>query len=268
MSPASDIRAHGEAAAGRYSRGMPEAPSSSSCALSLRETNRRFYDSLWSRARLVEPTRLNTWPLVRSLAPTHPMRLEVAPGLRPRLPIDGTTFVDISAPALAALSRRGATVVQSEISALPFADGTFDLVCALDVIEHVDDDVRALLELRRVMTTTGILMLSMPLHAARWTVFDEIVGHRRRYEPEALQALLREHALAVRRSAAYGMRPRSPRLVEHGMWWLAHHRELAMWWYNRVFMPLGVLFQSRLAFSSGMIDTRDVDEIILVCAAA
>lgn len=244
---------------------MPEAVPSRSSAVSLRETNRRFYDSLWSRARFIEPRRLNTWPLIRSLLPACPRRLEVAPGLRPRLPIDGTTFVDISMPALATLARRGARVAQSEISALPFPSGEFDLVCALDIIEHVEDDRCALLELRRVLAPGGVLILSMPLHAARWTVFDEIVGHRRRYEPDSLDALLRQHGLAVRQSAAYGMQPRSPRLVEHGMWWLAHHRELAMWWYNRVFMPLGVLLQSRLAFAPGMIDVSRVDEIILVC---
>jgi SAM-dependent methyltransferase len=247
---------------------MPEPSPSSAAAGTLREVNRRFYDSLWSRAQLVEPHRLNTWPLVRSLLPQAARRLEVAPGLRPRLPIDGTEFVDLSMPALAALARRGARVVQSEISALPFADRTFDLVCALDVVEHLDDDAPALLELRRVMAPDGVLLLSLPLHEARWTVFDEIVGHRRRYEPEALCALLRRHELTVLRSAAYGMQPRHPRLVEHGMWWLAHHREVAMWWYNRVFMPLGVLFQSRLAFAPGMIDMRNVDEILLVCGAS
>jgi hypothetical protein len=41
-----------------------------------------------------------------------------------------------------------------------------------------------------------------------------------------------------------------------------------MWWYNRVFMPLGILFQARLTLSPGMIDTRRVDEIFLVCRAA
>jgi len=57
----------------------------------LRELNRRFYDSLRTDARLVEPERFNTWPLVRSLAAQARHRLEVAPGLRPRHPIGGRT---------------------------------------------------------------------------------------------------------------------------------------------------------------------------------
>ncbi len=152
----------------------------------LLEANRRFYDLLWSGARLVEPERFNTWPLVRSLLSDDGRRLEVAPGLRPRLPIEGTQFVDISAPALVKLHERGALVALSQISALPFADGAFDLVCALDIIEHVDDDTAALRELSRVTRRGGTLVISAPLHPSRWTAFDDFVGHKRRYEPPEL----------------------------------------------------------------------------------
>ena len=124
------------------------------------DDNRRFYDSLWSGCRLVEPDRFNTWPLVQSLLPPSGARLEVAPGLRPRLPIEATQFVDISAPALKLLSERGGRVTLAEVTALPFPDATFDLVCALDIIEHVDDDDAALEELTRVARPGGMLMIS------------------------------------------------------------------------------------------------------------
>jgi len=71
-------------------------------------------------------------------------RLEVAPGLRPRLPIEDTQFVDISAAALQKLCARGGSGTLGSITALPFGDAGFDLICAFDVIEHVDDDERAL----------------------------------------------------------------------------------------------------------------------------
>src|SRR6202049_1380222 len=163
----------------------------------LLEVNRRFYDLLWSGARLVEPQRFNTWPLVRSLLPESGRRLEVAPGLRPRLPIEGTQFVDITAPALAKLREPRAHVVLGEVTSLPFADDAFDLVCALDIIEHVDDDDGALSELSRVAQPGGTLLISTPLHPARWTSFDDFVGHKRRYEPQQLLAKLAQHQLAV-----------------------------------------------------------------------
>jgi SAM-dependent methyltransferase len=229
------------------------------------EANRLYYDSLWSGADLVEPHRFNTWPLVRELLPSAARRLEVAPGLRPRLPLDDTQFVDISESALAKLRERGASVALSQVTALPFATDSFELVCALDIVEHVDDEDGALSEITRVAQSGAVVLLSVPLHPARWTAFDEFVGHRRRYEPERLVEKLTEHGLVVERSAVYGMQPRSSRLLDMGMWWLTHHRQRALWWYNRAFMPLGLRFQKPLDFHTGMMEVADVDEILMVC---
>jgi hypothetical protein len=62
----------------------------------LLQRNRRFYDGLWSGARLTEPQRFNTWSLASRLTADAMHRLGVAPGLRPRFPLHGTHFVDIS----------------------------------------------------------------------------------------------------------------------------------------------------------------------------
>jgi SAM-dependent methyltransferase len=231
----------------------------------LLDRNRSYYDMLWSDARLVEPQRFNTWPLVQSLLPTAVQRLEVAPGLRPRLPIEGTQFLDISAPALAKLRGRGAQVVLGKVTCLPFGDSSFDLVCAFDIIEHVDDDDGALSEVSRTAKPGGVILISMPLHPALWTSFDDFVGHKRRYDPAQLLAKLGRHHLPVERSAVFGMQPRSSLLVDLGMSWLLYDRERAMWWYNRAIMQLGLLLQRRLRLESGMIATDGVDEILLVC---
>lgn len=231
----------------------------------LLDVNRHYYDSLWSGARLVEPQRFNTWPLVQSLLPLGGVRLEIAPGLRPRMPLDGTHFIDISEPALAKLRGRGASVALGQVTLLPFASQTFDLVCALDIVEHVEDEDGALSEISRVAKDGATLLVSVPLHPTRWTPFDDFVGHRRRYEPERLWRKLGEHHLKVERSAVFGMQPRSSRLLDLGMWWLTHRRERALWWYNRAFMPLGLRFQKKLDFQAGMIGTDDVDEILMVC---
>jgi SAM-dependent methyltransferase len=138
-------------------------------------------------------------------------------------------------------------------------------VCALDIVEHVGDDDRALAELARVAAPGAALLVSAPLHPALWTAFDDFVGHYCRYEPERLVAKLAQHGFAVERSAAYGMAPRSSRLLDLGVWWLTHRREQALWWYNNVFMPLAVRFEKALAVAPGMIDTANVSEILLVC---
>jgi len=234
----------------------------------LREANRRFYDPLWADTRLVEPEQFNTWPLVRDLVVQAERRIEVAPGLRPRLPIAGTQFVDLSVPAVAKRRARGAAAVVGLVSRLPFAGGSFDLVCALDIVEHVDDDTGVLAELSRISAPGAALLLSVPLHPSQWTAFDDFVGHRRRYEPEQLLEMLAACGFIVERSAVFGMQPESSRLLDMGMWFLTHRRQRAMWLYNRVLMPLGVRFQKRLELVSGMVATEKVDEVLLLCRKA
>jgi SAM-dependent methyltransferase len=227
--------------------------------------NRGFYDVLWSQSHLKRPERFNTWPLISELLPFSAVRLEIGPGLRPRLPVSGTHFVDISPPVIERLASQGGIAVAAGITDLPFSDGKFELVCALDVIEHVEDDRRVFGEVSRVLKEGGLLVFSVPLHARLWTTFDGIVGHVRRYEPADVLALLADHNLVLERSAAYGMQPASPRLLDFSLWCLKHSRREAMWWYNTVFMPLGMLFQKRLKFVPGLVDADGVDEIVLVC---
>ena len=91
----------------------------------------------------------------------------------PRLPIAGTHFVDISQPAIEQLNAHGGIATSGQISSLPFGDRSFDLVCAFDVIEHVEDDGRVFGELSRVLKDHGALILSVPVHADRWTAFSQ-----------------------------------------------------------------------------------------------
>lgn len=229
--------------------------------------NGAFYEALWSDVKLVRPERFNTWPLVQLLAATSTNRLEIAPGLRPRLPIAGTQFVDISPAALKALSSRGGRTTQASILSLPFHDNAFDLIAVLDIIEHVDDDDRALAEISRVAAPAATVLIATPLHPSRWNGFDTLVGHCRRYEPAALCAKLTRHGLAIEQSAAYGMQPRSSKLLDVGMWFFKHRRRKAMWFYNHLFMPIGMQIERRkkLELRDGLIGVEAVDEILLVC---
>ena len=233
--------------------------------IGLTETNRRFYDAIWSGARLIEPQRFNTWPLVSELCAKRTRRLEIAPGLRPRLPLQATTYVDLSVPALRTLGAHGACVANGLIGALPFADDAFDMVCAFDIVEHVSDDEGALAELARVAAPDAILLLSVPLHPEAWNAFDDCVGHCRRYPPREILDKLRRHGFGLERSAVFGMQPKSSRLLDLGMWFLRCHPRTAMRWYNRVFMPLGLRLQKPLRWVDGMIAAEGVDEVLLVC---
>ena len=154
---------------------------------------------------------------------------------------------------------------RARLARCPSAIEKFDLVCAFDVIEHVENDRLVFGEMSRVLKQDGVLMFSVPVHADLWTEFDDWFGHVRRYEPSDLTAILASNQLELEKSAAFGMQPSSPRLVKCGMWWLEHRRTWAMCWYNWVGMPLARLFQKRLNLVSGLIDTTGVDEMVVLC---
>ncbi|GAB1264924.1 class I SAM-dependent methyltransferase [Aurantivibrio infirmus] len=231
----------------------------------IREVNQSFYDALWSDVRLIDPSRFNTWPLIKKLAANANMRLEVGPGMRPRLPIEGTWFTDISEPALQKLAAQGGKIKAGQIGELPYDDNSFDLVCALDIVEHVEDDIGALKELCRVAKPGAKMLLSTPLYMDFWTTFDEVVGHYRRYEPEQLRALLNDNQLVVEQSAGYGMKPKSSMLVNWGMSQLQKNPKRALRWYNGVFMPMGLRFQKPLQLEEGLVDIEGVNEVFMVC---
>jgi SAM-dependent methyltransferase len=241
---------------------VPEGPRA---RVPLLEINRRFYEPLWERSRLVAPQRFNTWPLVRGLVSSPQLRLEVAPGLSPRLPLEGTRFIDMSDAAVAKLRERGAKADVGLASSLPYGDKTMNLIGAFDIIEHVENDEDVLSEISRVAAPGATLLLSAPLHAARWTSFDALVGHGRRYRPVDLVTKLARHGWSVARSGAYGIQPRSSRLLDFVVWSFEHRPSRAQWWYSRVILPLGAFFQKKLDLASGMIEVDDVDEVLLVC---
>ena len=227
--------------------------------------NRKFYDALWSGTYLTRPERFNTWPAISSLLQSAPRRLEIGPGLRPRLPIAGTHFVDISPTVVDQLNARQGIARPGEITELPFDRAAFDLVAAFDVIEHVENDARVFEELNRVLAPGGRLIFSVPLYSARWTTFDEYVGHARRYEPVALQQLLASYGLVIEQSGIFGMQSNSPRLLELAVKGLRKHHRFAMLCYNWLIFPLGMALHKRLRVVPGLIDLTRVDEVFLIC---
>lgn len=95
---------------------------------------------------------------------------------------------------------RGATRrVRGHAGQLPFADASFDLVVALDVLEHLDDDRAAAAELRRVVRTGGAVVVFVPALRLLWGLQDEVSHHRRRYRRATLRAVVAAGGLKLER---------------------------------------------------------------------
>jgi SAM-dependent methyltransferase len=109
--------------------------------------------------------------------------------------------VDVSTDALAFCRARGlGNVRQGAAEHLPYEDGAFDLVTALDVVEHLDDDVAGLREMRRVLRPGGRALLFVPAFMFLWGVQDDVSHHRRRYTLPGLRRVLREAGYEVERA--------------------------------------------------------------------
>ena len=98
------------------------------------------------------------------------------------------TGVELS-PASVALAeaRNAGHVVAGSVLEMPFADDSFEMAASLDVIEHLEDDLGALRELRRVVAPGGSLLLTVPAYGWLWSGHDEINHHHRRYTRRSLQ---------------------------------------------------------------------------------
>ena len=133
------------------------------------------------------------WTVVRRLFPASGSVLEIGCGQgglgailsRNRryvgLEPDGHSFA-------VARSHLGARVRQ--ISDTQLEPATFDVVCAFEVLEHLDDDEAALRRWAERINPGGCLIVSVPAHRHLFGATDERVGHFRRYDPDDLQRLL------------------------------------------------------------------------------
>lgn len=89
------------------------------------------------------------------------------------------------------LAGPGVEVAAGELpDGLPFDGERFDLVCLLDVLEHVDDDRAVLAALRARTRDGGFLLLTVPAYRWLWSAHDQALGHKRRYTAGRLRAVV------------------------------------------------------------------------------
>jgi SAM-dependent methyltransferase len=109
--------------------------------------------------------------------------------------------VDISHDALSFCRERGVQKVRHGAAEnLPYDDASFDLVTALDVVEHLDDDRAGLKEFRRVLRPGGRALLFVPTFMFLWGLQDDVSNHRRRYRLSELKRLLSDAGFEIERA--------------------------------------------------------------------
>ena len=94
--------------------------------------------------------------------------------------------------------RLGRTVLSSPLPALEgVPDDTYDMVAALDVVEHIPDDKAALEGISRVLKPGGKLLMTVPAHQWMWSAHDVVNHHQRRYSKRDFKRLVNESPLKL-----------------------------------------------------------------------
>jgi SAM-dependent methyltransferase len=107
------------------------------------------------------------------------------------------TGADLFEEGLAmARQRFNGSLVQADLFQCGFCS-QFDLIGLFDVLEHLDDDVKALRALREQLRPTGQLLLTVPAHMVLWSDYDVASGHRLRYSRRQLIDRLSEAGFEV-----------------------------------------------------------------------
>lgn len=99
--------------------------------------------------------------------------------------------IDFSYLALQFSQRRGAqNLLRGDVTELPIASDSMDLILALDLMEHIEDDKRLTDEFFRVLQPGGYLMATVPAHQFLWSDHDIALHHFRRYSHPEFKRLL------------------------------------------------------------------------------
>lgn len=111
---------------------------------------------------------------------------------RPDVVVD---CLEPSASQADGLGKRGYTV----ISDLSRAEGTYDVIYALNVLEHIEDDVAAVRSLGQALSERGTLVVYVPAFMLLFSNMDRLVHHFRRYRSGDFEALASASGLRLRR---------------------------------------------------------------------
>lgn len=108
--------------------------------------------------------------------------------LGPLARFGNVTGLDISREYLQFCHSRGhRRIVTGSGYELPFRDHSFDLVALFDVIEHIEDDLQVLREVRRVLRPGGRVFISVPAYQFLFSQNDRVAHHLRRYTASKLR---------------------------------------------------------------------------------
>jgi len=115
-----------------------------------------------------------------------------------------TIGLDHSLYALTLVKRRlKLPLINGNLNKLPLRSNSIGLIVAMDVLEHLDNDVNGISELYRVLKKGGDLILTVPAFKSLWGIQDVVTGHKRRYTIKEITNKLRQEGFDILRSSYF-----------------------------------------------------------------
>jgi SAM-dependent methyltransferase len=99
--------------------------------------------------------------------------------------------------------KTGIEAINASLTDLPFEDDSYDIICAFDVIEHIEDDIKAIEEIHRVLKPNGKYLLTVPAFQSLWSNHDLINHHYRRYRKNQFNKLIVNNKLKINYSTYF-----------------------------------------------------------------
>jgi SAM-dependent methyltransferase len=103
-----------------------------------------------------------------------------------------------------AQSKPSFPLLQFDLNACPLPTGSLDAVVLLNVLEHIEDDRKALAQVFRILKPGGVAVIEVPAGAWLYDIYDELLKHFRRYDMAGLKAQARACGFKIRRSSHLG----------------------------------------------------------------
>ena len=156
-------------------------------------TQKDLYEESWASH---SPRAPEMWPMnsvIKALLKRNGRILEIGPGNWPKSPVSNTIFLELTLTGAYNLKTIGANASTGSIENIPFRNETFDIIVALEVIEHVPNVLKCFSEIKRVLKKRGHLIFSTPIHQELWTHFDSLAGHLRRFDPMELLKIIHQN---------------------------------------------------------------------------
>lgn len=130
------------------------------------------------------------------------------------------TGIDISPEAISFCQKQGLEkVFKADINSMDITPhrSKYDLVVASDVLEHIQDDMQAMKNIKKMLKESGRFLLTVPAHKFLWSEHDEALHHKRRYHSLEITKKLKDAGFTVAKKT-YFVATALPAIVLFRLW--------------------------------------------------